>query len=184
MRIPLFAALVAVALVAASNAGAVEREHHLGVDLGAAMLVVSDKSAADVGPALGVHWSYGLSDAFNLMVDGAWSAVDIGEKAQGPTTPKTRPMNVTNVDVGVAYVFDVLQWVPWAGVLVGGYALAGGTLPSAKLLPGAAIALGLDYRWSRTLLFGVSVRQHAFTESSTYPSFTQAFARIEYSWGW
>jgi outer membrane protein W len=53
-----------------------------------------------------------------------------------------------------------------------------------KLLPGAAIALGLDYRISRDWAVGVSARQHAFLDLSTYPSYTQAFARVQYTWGW
>jgi hypothetical protein len=134
---------------------------------------------------VGLHWAYGLSDAFNLMADGAFSLVALGEKASGPTTPHTRPATVSNLDVGVAYVFDVLQWVPWAGVLAGGYMFAGGTIGPVKVLPGAAVALGLDYRVTRTLALGVSARQHCFPfEASTYPSFTQLFARVEYTWGW
>jgi hypothetical protein len=172
------------ALCAAPNAAGVERENQLGVDAGAAVLAVAAKSQSDVGAGVGAHWSYGLSDAFNLMVDGDWSLVALGEKIHNGTTPRTLPTNVTNVGAGISYVFDVLRWVPWAGILVGGYALGGGTISGIKILPGASLALGLDYRCSRTLAIGVSLRQHALSDMATYPSFTQAFARIEYTWGW
>jgi hypothetical protein len=53
-----------------------------------------------------------------------------------------------------------------------------------KVLPGVEFALGLDYRCSRRLALGVALRQHMMSEVSTYPSFSQAFARLEYTWGW
>jgi hypothetical protein len=162
----------------------VEREHHLGVDLGGSMLVVSDKSSPDVGPAIGAHYTYGLNDAFNLMVEGSWSLLALNEDVDSKSTPRTRPVWGANADVGIAYVFDVLQWVPYAGLLAGGYTFGGGTIPGTKVLAGAAFALGLDYRFSRSLCAGVSARQHMVTDPNTYPSFTQLFAQVEYTWGW
>jgi hypothetical protein len=182
---PALAVAIGLAIAAFSrHAPAVEREHHLGVDAGAAMLVIADKSTPDVGGGFGLHWTYGLSDAFNLMVDGSWSLVAIGEKPLDRNTPATRPATVTGLDAGISYVLDVLQWVPWAGLFVGGYALNGGTISGVKVLPGVGIALGLDYRLSRSWAVGVSVRQHALSQVSTYPSYTQTFARFEYTWGW
>jgi hypothetical protein len=163
---------------------AVEREHQLGVDLGGSMLIVSDKGAPDVGGLAGVHWSYGLSDAFNLMAETHWSLLALNETPGGASAPRTRPSWAANADVGIGYVLDVLRWVPYGGVLVGGYDLSGGTISGTKLLVGAVIALGCDYRFGRTLAAGIALRQHMLTESSTYPSFTQAFARLEYTFGW
>jgi len=162
---------------------AVEREQQLGADLGGAMLVVSGKSTPDVGGVAGVHFAYGLSDAFNLMAEAEWSLVALHETG-GASTLRTRPTWAANADVGVGYVFDVLRWVPYAGVLVGGYDLSGGTIAGTRLLLGAVIALGCDYRLDRALSVGVALRQHMLSDTSTYPSFTQAFARVEYSWGW
>jgi hypothetical protein len=176
-------AAFAFGLALAQPAGAVERENHVGIDAGGAMLVMSDKT--DVGGGVGAHWAYGLSDAFNLMLEAAWSPVALGEKAGGASAPRTRPSSLTDVGVGLGYVLDVLQWVPYGGVLLGGYALTGGTLDGAKILPGVAIGVGLDYRLGRSWAVGVAARQHMlFTEMATYPSFTQLFARFEYTWGW
>jgi hypothetical protein len=174
---------LAICVTAASRAQAVEREHHLGLDAGASMLVFGDKSSPDVGGGAGAHWAYGLSDAFNLMVEAAWSLVALRE-SHDPKTPTTRPTWAANANAGVGYVFDVLQWVPYAGILVGGYTLSGGTIHGVKVLPGVEFALGLDYRCSRRLALGVALRQHMMSEVSTYPSFSQAFARLEYTWGW
>jgi len=182
-------ALAAAAVVVglASPARAVERENHLGVDLGGSALIVSDKSAPDIGPSFGAHWAYGLNDAFNLMVEAAWSLASATDRP-GPKIPSTRPAWVANAQVGVGYVFDVLQWVPYAGLLIGGDALSGGTLDHATILPRVIIALGLDYRLEPNLTVGIALRQHVMPadvfESSTYPSFTQAYLRGEYTWGW
>jgi len=178
-----WAAAATAALLAtfAPPAGAVERENHVGAELGCAILVVQDKSTPEVGAGIGAHYTRGLSDEFNLMVEGAWSLVALDE-TRNAKTPATHPAWVANADVGVGYVLDVLRWVPYVGLLVGGYGLAGGTVGRAKLLPGVEVALGLDYRFGRALTTGVALRQHLL--SDTYPSFTQAFARVEYSWGW
>lgn len=180
----LVAAAIAVALVAiASRARAVEREHHIGIDAGASVLVMSDKT--DVGAGIGGHWAYGLSDAFNVMVEAAWSPVALGEKLQGLSTPRWRPASVVNAGAGVGYLLDVLQWVPYAGLLVCGYALGGGTIDHVQVRPGAALALGLDYRFGRSWAAGFAFRQHMLvTDASTYPSFTQFLARFEYTFGW
>jgi hypothetical protein len=182
----LVAVAVGVAVVVLPGAAqAVEREHALGVDVGGAIFMVADKSSPDIGGSIGLHYTYGLSDAFNLVADAGWSLVALNETLTDPTTPHTRPTNITNADVGLAYVLDVLQWVPWGAAEIGGYALDGGTIGGVQVLPGAAIAVGLDYRLNRSWAIGVSAREHLlFTELSTYPSFMQAFVRMEYVWGW
>jgi len=185
MRHGLALALAVASFVLAAPASAVEREHALGVDAGGAIFMVNDKSSPDIGGSAGVHYTYGLTDAFNLVADAGWSLVALNETLTDPTTPRTRPTNVTNVDVGLAYVLDVLQWVPWGALEIGGYALQGGTIEGVKALPGAAIAVGLDYRLNRSWAIGVTAREHLlFTEMSTYPSFLQGLFRFQYVWGW
>jgi hypothetical protein len=184
MRAIAAAAVVLAGFASASSAGAVEREQHLGVDVGGSLLVIGDKSTNDVGVSAMAHYTYGLSDAFNLMVEGGYSLVALGQTADSPRTPPTYPAWIANADVGIGYVFDVLTWVPYAGVLVGGYGLSGGTIPGMKVLPGVEIALGLDYRVGPSVAIGVAARQHLLSETDTYPSFTQLLARVEYVWGW
>src|SRR5579859_5938292 len=86
------------ALALAPSARAVEREQFLGANLGGGALIVADKSAPDIGPAVGVHWGYGMSDTFNLMVEGAWSLASTSDKP-GPKTPNTLPSLVYNADI-------------------------------------------------------------------------------------
>jgi len=165
-------------------AHAVERESHLGFGGGLSILSVADKSSTDVGGGLGVFYTYGLTDQWNLLVQGGISLVSTSEPADA-NTPRTRPYTVSNLSAGIGYVFDVLSWVPYVGVLAGGYMMNGGTIDGAHFLPGASVALGLDYKLNRKLAVGIAGRQHFFfTEMSTYPSFTDVFAKVEYSWGW
>jgi hypothetical protein len=175
------AATAAFLAALAPPAEAVERENQVGADIGCAILIVQDKSTPEVGAGIGAHYTRGLTDEFNLMVEGAWSLVALDE-TRNAKTPTTHPAWMANADVGVGYVLDVLRWVPYVGLLVGGYGLAGGSMSGPKVLPGVEVALGLDYRFGRTLTAGVALRQHLL--SDTYPSFTQAFGRVEYSWGW
>ncbi|HEX4449026.1 MAG TPA: outer membrane beta-barrel protein [Polyangiaceae bacterium] len=179
------AAAVAIASIAgAAPARAVEHEHHIGVDLGGGLLVIGDKSTNDLGGSFMAHYTYGLTDAFDLMVEAQYSLVALGQTADGPHTPHDYPSWIANANVGIGYVFDVLTWVPYAGLLVGGYDLSGGTIAGMKFLPGAELALGLDYRVTPSLAIGLAGRQHLLSETKTYPSFTQLFARVEYIWGW
>jgi hypothetical protein len=183
-RAPVVAITGAVALWAAP-AAAVERESHIGGDFGPTMLTISGKSSPDIGATVGLHYTYGISDAFNLVADAAWSLVALNETLIDPTTPRNRPTNVTNVDAGVAYVLDVLTWVPWGAAEIGGYALQGGTIGGVQVLPGVALSVGLDYRFTRSFSAGLMLREHLlFTQMSTYTSFTQALLRAEYVWGW
>jgi hypothetical protein len=177
------AAFALALLGVAPGAQAVEHEHHFGIDVGGNVLVIGNKSTNDVGGTVMVHYAYGLSDAFNLMAEGTYSIVALGQTADGPHTPQTYPASIGNASVGLGYVFDVLTWVPYAGVLVGGYTLSGGTLPKMKFLPGAEIAAGLDYRIGSSIAIGVAVRQHLLSETDTYPSFTQVLLRFEAAWG-
>jgi hypothetical protein len=179
------AAAAAIAVLAfAFPARATEREQHLGVDLGGALVVVANKSTNDLGGTAMAHYAYGLSDAFNLMVEAQYSLVALGQRADSPKTPQTYPSWVANGNIGVGYVFDVLTWVPYAGVLVGGYDFSGGTIRGSKFLPGVEVAVGLDYRLSQSVAVGVAARQHFLSDPSIYPSFTQVLARLEYVWGW
>jgi len=180
-------ALVAVvtALLGAPSARAVEREHQVGLDLGGAVLVVGDKSSADVGSAFGAHYTYGLTDQFLLIGRATVSPVAPDERADSTSTPNDRPAGFVAASVGAAYVFDVLRWVPYAGVLAGGYALYGGTIGgNPRVLAGASLVVGCDYRLDRTWSIGVSLYQDMLSEPGTYPSLTQGFAHADFRWGW
>lgn len=184
MRAVAGAAIVVAAIAAASDARATEGESHIGIDVGGGLLIVSGRSPNPPGGSFMAHYTLGLSDAFDLMVEAQYSPIAIGQTFDYKHDPSTYPTAIVNGDVGIGYVFDVLSWVPYAGLLAGAYNLSGGTLPKSKVLAGAELALGLDYRVDPHLSVGLAGRQHLLSETSTYPSFTQLLVRVEYVWGW
>jgi hypothetical protein len=138
--------------------------------------VQQSTSTVLTGTSFGLHYSYGLNDAFNLLADGGTSLLFTGGQSLA---------TVSNANVGLGYVLDVLSWVPWAGLELGGYAMTADPSGSTQVFPGASLALGVDYRFDRSWAAGIVLRQHLlFTRESTLPSFSQGFARIEYTWGW
>jgi hypothetical protein len=172
------AALVAVAATSVSaSAGAVERENQIGLELGVPMLVINgNKNTVATGTSAGLHYTYGLSDAFNLVADADSGVLFLG-------VPK--PATLTHADVGLAYVLDVLRWVPWGSAEVGGYGLTGDSIGGGTFLPGAALAVGLDYRFDRSWAAGIVIREHLFfTNLNLFPSLTEGFLRVGYTWGW
>lgn len=177
-------ALVGALCAPAGEAHAVERQHHLGLDPSLSILKVDDKSTVSVGAGLGAHYTYGITDQFNFMVEVNASRVAANQEQDHPDSPRTRPANVAHGLAGVGYVLDVLRWVPYFGVLVGGYHLSGGTLDSSLLAFGAAVQVGLDYQLSRHWAVGAAGQQHfLLTRMSEYPSYTTVMLRLEYMWG-
>ncbi len=177
------ATAVGAFLVAERPAAAVEKQHHLGLDPSFAMLKVADRSSMSAGVDLGVHYTYGLSDMFNFMAEGGFALLDAGA-ARGPEVPRTRPSTLARASAGIGYVIDVIRWVPYVGVLAGGYHLAGGTLDGSTFGFGVQLAAGLDYQFSRRWTAGLAVRQHEIlTNITDYPSYTTVGVKVEMMWG-
>ena len=162
-------------------ASAFEHQHRLGVDGGVAFISIDQKPTLSVGGGGGIHYSYGLSDAFNFLAEGAFCPVALQED---PEPKHNRATMIENVGAGIAYTLDVVRWVPYIGVLVSGFMLHGGSIEGARPNIGATIAAGIDYQATRHLALGVAVRQHfIFSDIADYPSYTQIFLRAEYVWG-
>jgi hypothetical protein len=175
---------IALVLFAPSTASAFEHQHHIGVDGGVAFISIDQKPTLSVGAGGGIHYSYGLSDAFNLLVEGAFCGVALQEDQE----PKhNRATMIENLGVGVAYTLDVVRWVPYIGVLASGFTLHGGSIQDVRVTAGATVALGIDYqvmRGPKHLAVGLAIRQHfMLSDLADYPSYTQIFLRAEYVWG-
>ena len=185
MKKALSAAALVVVGLRPSTASAIERQHHVGIGAQLATLVIDDKSTASVGGGLALHYTYGIDDTFNLMVEASSSSVAREQFQDTPETPRTRPAGIDHAAFGVGYVIDILQWVPYLCVLGGTYRVYGGTLPEDLWLPGLSAGVGLDYQLSRSIAIGAGVREHfMISKLQTYPSYTTAFLRAEYMWGW
>lgn len=178
-------ALVATLCASPRDAQAIERQHHFGLDPTLALLKVDDKSSMSTALGIGAHYTYGLNDQFNFMAELNASFMLQGEKLDAATTPHTRPTQIGHALVGVGYVIDILRWVPYFGILAGGYRLAGGTLGDPLVVIGGAAQVGLDYQLSRQWAIGGALQQHFLvTKMSDYPSYTTLMMRFEYMWGY
>jgi len=171
-------------LFVAGPARALERQHHFGLDPSLSILKVDDKSTVSLGAGLGAHYTYDANDQFQVLAELNVSRVAANQQQDFPTSPHTRPADVAYAMAGVGYVIDVMRFVPYLGLLVGGYRLAGGTLDSPLFIVGAEGAVGLDYAFTRHFSAGAGLRQHfLLTKMSTYPTYTTLLLRFEFVWG-
>src|SRR5689334_3127046 len=118
-----FAALTALATLGlGSSASAFERQWHVGIDGGYANLFEDGAS----GYGGGAHLSYGISDAFNALLE-----ADV-------TRHPSPGITVWSGTVGAAYTLDIARVVPYLGVLGGVYKLAGEVSTFAPGVKGVA----------------------------------------------
>ena len=175
-RIAFAGVLVFLSLLSV-RAHAFERQWHLGAGLGAGFFADANTSA---GPVLGLHAAYGLSDMFDVKVEGLGALHSVGDES----------FQLLSGSAGLAYKVDVIQWIPYLGIQVGYYHLMGDVLP-AKLSNhelGLSVDLGLDYAYSRSFGLGAQLRYHGFmhdpmSSMADAPYFC-ALLRAEYRWGY
>ena len=180
MRTPttlLSAAAAIVALLSAAPAEAFERQWHAGAAFGYALLT-------DPGtyPGFGgrLHLAYGLTDSFNALVE-----VDLASHPGGKTL-------VFGGSAGATYVVDILQWVPYVGLTVGGYDLVANRRCGGPGEPlchdgrfAVAVPFGLDYAVTRDFAVGVAGKYALLIPAAEFPgSYFTAYARAEFIWGY
>ena len=175
-----------LALLSPATASAFEHQHHLGVDGGVAFISIDQKPTLSVGGGGGIHYSYGLNDAFNFLAEGAFCPVALQEDQE----PKhNRATMIENLGVGIAYTLDVVRWVPYIGILASGFTLHGGSIDGVRVAVGPTLAVGIDYQVTRGpkhLSVGVAWRWHAIVSDYAdypFPFYNQIFLRAEYVWG-
>ena len=169
----LAAACSAVGFIS-TRAWAVEHQWRTGVDAGWAGF--SDSRGVYSGVAVGGHAACGLTDSYDLLLEGDTSFHPVGNGYSA--------VNFTHVSVGAAYSLDIVTWVPYFGLLVGGYRVSGGGLEQAHYDLGFQAALGLDYRFSPSWSTGVQVRYHTFREDPLSVHYMTSLLRFEYVAGW
>lgn len=151
-------------------------------------LLGAAQSPVSLGGVVGAFYTYGITDQFNLLVEGSFAVQGVSQSPisdKDATVPGVRPRFLGTGAAGVSYVLDVLQWVPYGGLLFGVNALGGGTLPGTVVSPDAILAIGLDYQFGRRVTLGGAFRQHfLLTQLSAYPSYSQLFLKLEYTWGY
>ncbi len=167
-----------------SEAEAFERQWHLGIDFGYALAGFPEAVAGGYGG--GLHVAYGITDAFNLRLQGDVTVFDLPE-------PATSAL-IYDAAFGVEYVIDILRWVPYIGALAGPvYVARQDAEDSAGVvtehedswLLGLEIPLGLGYQLSRSFTIGLEGRYRVFLlGGGTSPtSSLLGLGRLEYMWG-
>jgi hypothetical protein len=172
LRAIAFAAIVLCARPALAADG--EKVFSLGVDY-ATWTVPQDIQNSDEdsitaqGGALGVDVLRGFGDSVWLRASGHGGVY----RALGETS-----WDVGGT-VGVRYAFDVLRYVPFLDLGVGGLAVGGGAVDTA-FKPVVELGLGLDILESRTFSWGVVLRFDSFASQAV---FLTAGARVSWRWG-
>ena len=176
----LAAALLASAaalLVSTPRAQAYEHQWHVGGSLGYSALWGGPTASGFGG---GLHAAYGINDSINL----------IGEI--DATDHPYAQWAIVSGGVGAAYVVDVLQWVPWAGLIAGGAGLISTDAkcglsivePCRAFRFNAEIPFGLDYQVSRSFSVGLGGRFQLLLLGDAPWMTMGIFARAEYTWGY
>jgi hypothetical protein len=147
-------------------AHAFERQWHVGGGVG-----LATESGDDIGPALGVHGAYGISDVFDVRIELQASHNDV----------EGLPVWLYATRAGLAYKLDVLQWIPYAGPSAGGFLVtwSDGTL----LRPCVGGFGGLDYAVSEHIGIGVYAAGDYVLANPNLLVGTLLF-RAEYRFGW
>jgi hypothetical protein len=198
LRPALAAAFAATALLAPSRSEAFEHQWHVGGSFGYAALMGAQQTRHGFGA--GLHLTYGLTDALNLMAEVNVSGhlgrvgeapVDAKGKPTGPVVPVPGVLLASGA-VGVGYVFDVLQWVPYVGALAGAAdvidrsGLCGApSAPCHSARLNLEVPFGLDYSISRSFAVGVGGRyQLLIGGSNGLEHGLTGLLRAEYVWGY
>lgn len=168
--------MLAVGVVATSStaANAFERQWHAGVDAAWGAIVRSGSTYGGFGG--GAHLAYGLRDDFNALLE-------LGATSH-PVYVDRPSLLVASGAVGAAYTLDVIDWVPYMGLLVGGYRFSGAELDKAEVKLGFQGVLGMDYRFSRDYAVGAQLKYHTFSDEPFTSHYMTASVRFEVLWGW
>ncbi|HEY2408417.1 MAG TPA: outer membrane beta-barrel protein [Polyangiaceae bacterium] len=171
------------ALFAPSTAHAFERQWHVGGGVG----LTSYLHDYQLGPSLGLNAAYGISDMFDVRVELLGSTHLLSSEATTRVAylAHTRAEQLSAA-AGLTYKLDVLQWIPYGGVLLG-YRHVRGALPPLSDYGRddamAALLVGLDYAASRSFGLGLSWRGDSALSSFANTESMTVMLRAEYHWG-
>lgn len=163
--------LLAALLATPAPALAADGERALSATVGYATYTVAGDNPH--GTALGGDYERGFSDALSWRISGGGGLYyRDGVSFSGQLT------------AGLTYLFDVLKYVPYVNVGIGGMVIvdpggdAGGL--AVDIHPLAEIGAGLDILRDRTSSFGVYVRFETLLQET---SFFTAGVRSTWRWG-
>ena len=162
---------VAIGLLSPAPAQAITSEGQWWTGVGAANLNEAAPSAFGWwGPSLETGVVFDVHDFWRLTADAGVShhfRRTIDDEPAGPHT-------VVSTALGVRYTFDVVQYVPYAGLAFAAHPLGA---PSSGAPDGELFSvrgtIGLDYRQSRRYSFGSAIDLHApLSQPTDFPHYS------------
>jgi hypothetical protein len=129
----------------------------------------------DVGGAVAVTYEHAIGT--ELMLRGELAG---GAFYGGADKPQSKTSYAALADAGAVFRFDVLKYVPYAFVGLGGVATTGGPIDRG-VNPVLAVGGGLDILQSRSLSYGFELRLASFGGDVTVVTLG---ARISHRWGY
>jgi hypothetical protein len=165
------------ALLVTGRAGAFERQWHFGAGGGFA----TPGGGYKLGPAVGLHAAYGLSDVFDARLEVLLSR-HRPVAPKDPAAPRAPLGQFYGAKLGIAYKLDVIQWIPYFGVSAGFLGMVDEWEPYRGAQATLGLMAGLDYALTRSVGLGVVV-------TVDYPLgppavMTAGLLRAEYRFGW
>lgn len=171
------ACAAAAAVFQPADAWAFERQWHVGANAGYSPYITPAGLTLH-GFGGGVHLTYGVSDTINVLV--------LADVTVHPgITYRAKPVDgliLAGGSLGVGYVFDVLQIVPYIGAAMGAYYAETPVAPGGRL--GLTLPFGVDYQLSRSFAVGAAGEYKLlFMDPAGVGQRFTAFLRAEYIWG-
>jgi hypothetical protein len=158
-------------LLVGARADAFERQWHFGAGGG----IASAGDGYALGPAIGLHAAYGLSDVFDARLE-----LLVSQHARASAgLPVDR---FYGGKLGVAYKLDVIQWIPYVGVSAGFLGVVEPRAPYRATQATLGLVGGLDYAVARS--FGLGVVATADYVLGPTATMTAGLLRAEYRFGW
>lgn len=177
-RLALLSACAAAFLAASpGDARAFERQWHVGANAGYSPYI-NPAGFTLHGFGGGLHLTYGMSDTINLI---ALADVTVHPASHDGVRP-VDGIVLGGGSLGLSYVFDILQIVPYVGGTIGAYYADAPTGSGGRLA--LTVPFGLDYQLSRSFALGVTGEYKLlFLDPAGVGQRFVAFLRAEYIWG-
>ncbi len=164
-------ALVALTRVASAGDGESAASAQLG---GGTYVLPGEEEDESITPTAGgqllLSYERGFSEAWSWRVEASGAVYGGGGTSFGAAAA-----------AGIVYRFDVLKYVPYALIELGGSYLRGGPIPEPVLDPVVQLGGGLDWLRGRDRSYGIEARVASFAGDTT----TVALGvRITHRWGY
>lgn len=169
----LVAVIVVLAAARLAHAGDGESAASVGLGVGTYVLPGEDEDetiAPIAGGVVVASYERGFSESLSWRVELSGAVYGGGGVSWGAAAAG-----------GLVYRFDVLKYVPYALVELGGSVLSGGPIPERVIDPIVQLGGGVDMLTSRDRSYGIEARVASFAGDTTTVSLG---FRVTHRWGY